>query len=141
VHRDQPRPDALADGYGFSLYSRRLVNLLGAFNIAADVFPVQMVDEDHRPLAELEYSVFHLVEPIVDAMDDEKSGWVDFDAGLPRLVLKDGGFEERSILMCDRSWIQLMRDDLHQKIKQLGITGFEFINPLDYRIGPYVSYK
>lgn len=131
-------PDNYLDSFGFSLYSERLVHLLSSFGVSSEVFPVTMVDTLGSVQHHLRYFVFHSLEGVLDAMDEEKSEWAgDHDLGIPRLVLNSESFEHRPIFLCNHIYVPLMRDDLKQEIRRQGITGFAFLAPERYRSGSY----
>jgi hypothetical protein len=137
VNPRHPHPDNYFQSAGFTLYSERLVDLLKEYGVKAEVFPVKMVDKAGSPLSSLKYFIFHLLEGVIDAIDVEKSSWIDDRTiGVPRLVLREG-FEPRPMFKCDRIFLRLMRDDLRQEIRQHGITGFAFLAPEHYRSGQY----
>lgn len=133
-----PRPDNYYESAGFSLYSEQLVDLMRSFGVRAEVFPVIMVDEEANTLPDLRYFIFHSLEGVLDAMDEEQSGWTgNRQMGIPRLVLDDAKFKHRPLFKCNHIYVQLMRDDLKQAIQRQGITGFDFLAPERYRSGSY----
>ncbi len=131
----------LVDNYatytGFSLFSKRLVDLVREFGVKFETFPVRMVDKGENELKDMEYYVFHLLEPNLDAMDKQKSKWVDFDKGIPILVLDLDNFEHRPMFVCNDVFLTLMRDDLRNEISRRGITGFSFLDPALYQSGEF----
>lgn len=140
VNSQYPHPDNYADGSGFTLNSKRLIDLFRSFDIRFESFPITMIDEQERALPHLDYYIFHSLEGVIDAMDEEKSEWLgDWKIGIPRLVLDEAKFELRPIFKCNHIYVQLMRDDLKQAIRQQGITGFDFLAPQRFRSGSYGS--
>jgi len=138
INPEHPHPDNYFQNAGFTLYSERLVQLMRSFDVKAEIFPVIMVDEQENPRHDLKYSVFHSLEGVQDAMDEEKSEWLgDLDIGVPRLVLDCRKFEHRPLFLCNHAFVPLMRDDLRQEIRREGITGFEFLQPERYHSGSY----
>jgi hypothetical protein len=133
-----PHPDNYFQNAGFTLYSERLVELMSSFGVKAEVFPITMVDKQNEGLPELQYFVFHSLEGVLQAMDEERSKWTgDHDVGVPRLILDETKFEHRPIFVCNHLYVPLMRDDLKQEIQRQGITGFAFLSPERYRSGSY----
>ena len=86
----------------------------------------------------LKYYVFHLLEGVLNCMDEEKSKWTgDFDIGIPGLVLNYGQFEQRPMFWCNHIYVPLMRDDVKNEFQKQQITGFEFLEPERYCCGEY----
>jgi hypothetical protein len=138
INPKHPHPDNYLDSFGFSLYSKRLVELMQSFGVRSEVFPATLVDKQGNVQSHLQYYVFHLLEGVLPAMDEEQSGWTgDHDIGIPRLVLDYGKFEHRPIFKCNHIYVHLMRDDLKQEIQRQGITGFGFLAPGRYRSGSF----
>ena len=69
-----PHPDNYFEGFGFSLYSERLAGLMRSYGVKSEAFPVTLVDKQGTPLPGLRYAVFHLMEGIFDAMDEQALG-------------------------------------------------------------------
>lgn len=138
INPTHPAPDNHLDSFGFALYSERLVELMDSFGVKFEVFPVTMVDKHRNIQDHLKYFIFHSLEGVLDAMDEERSGWTgDHDIGIPRLVLDYTKFEHRPIFKCNHIYVPLMRDDLKKEIQHQGITGFSFLKPERYRSGSY----
>lgn len=138
INPKHPHPDNYFESNGFTLHSKRLVDLMQSFDVKAEVFPVKMVDRDGNAQPGLEYFVFHSFEGVLEAMDEELSEWTgDGDVGIPRLVLDETKFQHRPIFLCNHIYIPLMRHDLKQEIQRQGITGFAFLAPEQYRSGSY----
>jgi hypothetical protein len=138
VNSKHPHPDNYFQGAGFELYSKRLVELMQAFNVKSEIFPATLVDSKGIVQSDLEYYVFHPLEGIIDAMDAEQSGWTgDRKSGVSQLVLDEARFEHRPIFLCKYIHLNLMRDDVKQEIQQQGITGFSFLAPERFRSGKY----
>lgn len=138
INPKHPAPDNYLDSFGFSLYSKRLVELMDSFGVKFESFPVKMVDERGRLQKHLKYFIFHSLEGVLDAMDEKRSEWRgDYDIGVPRLVLDYNRFEHRPIFKCNHIWVPLMRDDLKREIQEQGISGFSFLSPERYRSGRY----
>jgi hypothetical protein len=138
IDSQAPTPDNFSESFGFRLFSRRLIKLLHEFGVCFEAFPVTMIDKQGRALPYLDYSVFHLLEKNLDAMDEERSSWTgDFHVGILRLVLDLDKFEHRPLFWCDKVFVPLMRDDLKTEIQRRGITGFGFLLPERYRSGEY----
>lgn len=133
-----PHPDNYFESAGFTLFSQRLVHLMSAFDVKAEIFPIKMIDRKGALLAELAYSLFHSMESVQNAMDEHKSQWNgDRNVGIPTLVLDESKFEHRPIFVCDHIFVRLMRDDVKQEIVRQGITGFAFLHPTKYRSGGF----
>ncbi len=138
VDSRHPHPDHYFQSASFTLFSKRLVELVQSYGVKAEIFSVTMVDKQGNELPNLQYFVFHCLEGVLDAMDEAQSGWTgDYDVGISRLVLDYSRFESRPIFKCNHIYVQLMRDDLKQEIRRQGITGFEFLDPERYRSGSY----
>ena len=138
VDPKHPHPDNYFESFGFTLYSGRLVTLMASFGVKAEYFPVTVVDKAGTVQPHLEYYVFHSLEGVLDAMDEERSGWIgDGEAGVSRLVLRYGTFDRRPVFRCNHIYVSLMRDDLKQEISRQGITGLAFLDPERYRSGVY----
>jgi len=138
VDTRHPHPDNHFQSASFTLFSKRLVELMQSYGVKAEIFPVTIVDKQGKLLPDLCYYVFHCLEGVLPAMDEERSGWTgDPDVGIPHLVLKDDGFEHRPMFRCNHIYVPLMRDDLKLEIRRRGITGFAFLSPERYRSGSY----
>jgi hypothetical protein len=138
VNASHPHPDNYLDSFGFALYSKRLVELLQSYEIKSEIFGATMLDQEGNFLSNLTYFIFHLLEGVLDAMDEEKSGWTgDHEVGISHLVLDYDKFEHRPLFKCNHVYVSLMRDDLKQEIQRQGITGFAFLSPERYRSGSY----
>ena len=138
VNPKHPHPDNYFESAGFTLFSKRLVDLVQSFEVKAEVLPVAVVDKEGRAQSDLEYFVFHSLEGVLEAMDEEKSGWTgDHDTGIPRLVLDYASFEHRPIFLCNHIYVPLMRNDLKQAIEREQITGFGFLKAERYHSGSY----
>jgi hypothetical protein len=138
VNSKHPHPDNYADSVGFQLYSERLIKLMQSFEVRAEVFPVNMVGPSGESIPHLKYYIFHSLEGVLPAMDEEQSQWTgDWHVGIPRLVLDTGKFEHRPIFICNNIYVPLMRDDLKQSIQKEKITGFDFLRPENYKSGQY----
>lgn len=133
-----PYLDNYLDSFGFSLYSVQLVELLSSYGVKNEIFPATMMDMQGRPLSHLKYFIFHSLEGVLDAMDEEKSEWTgDHDRGIPRLALDYDKFEHRPIFKCNHIYVPLMRDDVKEAILSQGMTGFAFLTPERYRSGSF----
>lgn len=133
-----PHPDNYFQNAGFTLYSERLVDLMQTFDVKAEVLPVVMVDKHGAVLSSLNYFVFHVLEGVLNAMNEEASEWTgDRDAGVPRLVLDESRFEQRPLFYCNHLYVPLMRDDVKREIERRKITGFAFLAPEHFRSGGY----
>jgi len=138
INPKHPWPDNYLDSFGFSLYSERLVELMDSFGVKSEVFPVTLVDKHGTTQRHVRYFVFHSLEGVLDAMDEERSEWTgDYAIGIPRLVLDSARFPHRPIFKCNHIYVPLMRNDLKREIQQRGITGFDFLDPARYRSGSY----
>lgn len=106
------------------------------YEVKFEAFSVTLVDDAGAEQSHLKYYVFHSLEGILDAMDQEKSEWKgDRRLGVARLVLDYSKFEHRPLFVCKGIYEPLMRDDLKQEIQRLGITGFGFLTPEKYQSG------
>lgn len=131
-------PDWYADSHGFNLCSERLVELLQEFEVLAEYFPVTMVDQHGSELPKLKYYVFHCLEGVLNAMDEEKSGWTgDWQVGIPKLVVNLEQFSNRPMFTCNKLYVKLMRQDLKDAIRERNITGLGFLAPARYHCGEY----
>ncbi|MCL6429308.1 MAG: hypothetical protein K6V36_00430 [Anaerolineae bacterium] len=140
INPEHPQPDAYCENAGFTLYSRRLIDLLRSYGVRCEVFPATMIDAGGAVQPHLDYWVFHSLEGVLAAMDEERSLWRgDRDIGIPRLVLDYAKFEHRPIFTCNHIYVQLMRDDLKQELRSRGITGLDFLAPERFRSGIYGS--
>lgn len=136
VNPNFPHPDNYFESGGFSLFSKRLANLMQVFDVKAEYFPAIMVDRKGNILPDLDYVVFHLLEGIIPAMDDLQSGWTGSrEVGVQRLVLDYSKFSHRPLFICASVYLSLMHDDLKQAIQRQGITGFAFLEPEKYSSG------
>ncbi len=141
TYRVNPRdshPDNYFESSGFNLYSERLVGMLDSFGVRAESFPVKLVDKDGSQLSGLKYRIYHLLEVFIDALDREASGWSDeAGGGVARLVLDWGAFEPRPLFTCRGVYVNLMRDDVRQAIRDAGLTGFRWLDPALFHSGKY----
>lgn len=129
--------DNYVETNGFNLYSEKLVNLLKEFQVNCLTLPVKMVDPEKKELKEMKYYLFQFLDEPVEAMDEQKSHWTgEDDRGVDRLVLKKE-FDKKPLLLIDKLFVHLMRDDLKQEINKRGITGFGFLHPSKYKSGKY----
>jgi hypothetical protein len=136
VNPKHPHPDNYFNDVGFQLYSAYLVDLLQGFDVRAEAFPVMTIDKSGNELRNLTYFVYHPLEGVLPAMDEEKSGWTgDRDEGIQSLILDYSKFEPRPLFYCNHIYVPLMRDDLKRAIEQSGITGFDFFRPESYHTG------
>lgn len=133
-----PKPDLYFESFGLFLVSERLANLFKAFDVRAEYFPVTMVGPKGKVQIDLKYFVFHSLEGVLPAMEEEQSQWTgNYDIGIPRLILDLSKFEHRPLFLCDHLYLPLMRNDLKQSIQKNGITGFEFLDPRDFHSGQF----
>jgi len=138
VDPHHPHPDNYFQSASFTLFSDRLVQLMSTFGVKAEVFPVKLVDKRGQSLSDLKYFVFHSLEGVLNAMDEEKSGWNgDYDVGIPQLVLDYENFEHRPLFKCNHIYVPLMRNDVKEAILAQGMTGFAFLAPERYRSGSF----
>lgn len=138
VNPKHKHPDNYSNGTGFRLYSKRLIDLMKKFAVKFEYFPVTIVDKNGREQPDLAYYIFHSLEGIQDALDEEKSDWQGIpNLGVPRIILDDTKFDPRPIFICDKINITLMRDDLKQAIEKEKITGFEFFKAEEFATGRY----
>ena len=129
--------DNYPESKGFELYSKKLIGLMTDFNVKFEYFSARMVDEKGNELTNLEYYTFHLLEDLVDAMDEKKSEWKEEIRGIPRLVLDYSKFEHKPYFILNKIFIPLVREDLKNEIVKRKITGFGFLSPEKYRSGKY----
>lgn len=138
VNPRDPYPDNYFESSGFNLYSERLVALLGSFGARAESFPVRLVDKGGNELSEWRYRVYHSLEGVIDALDRDGSGWTgEPGGGVARLALAWGSFEPRPLFTCRGVYVNLMRDDVRQAIRDSGLTGFRWLDPALFRSGKY----
>lgn len=139
VNSKHPHPDSYFETHSFNLYSERLINLMGKWGVKFESFPVMMVDQNGQELSDLSYYIFHSLEGIIDAMDEDASEWQgdNINIGIPQLVLDYNKFEHRPLFICDKIFIPLMHDDLKKEISCHEITGFSFLSLEKFRSGTY----
>lgn len=140
INPDFPIMDNLYQGAGFRLYSQELIDIMNEFGVKSEVLPVKIVGLEGKVVTDFSHQLFHSLEGVQPAMDEEKSDWTgDFHTGVPKLVLDFSKFDNRPLLICNNIYVPLMRDDLKQAIEEKGITGFEFQDPADYKSGKFFS--
>ncbi len=124
---------------GFSLFSKRLVELVREFGVKFETFRVVMIDKEGNELPDMEYYAFHLLEPNWDVVDLEASGWDEEMLKAKQLVFKENIDYKPVMAVLDYLFLTVMRDDLKQEINKRGYTGFGFLHPKKYREGivPY----
>jgi len=138
INAKHPHPDNYFNSIGFQIYSERLINLFFSFDVKAEVFPVRMVDRAGKELPSLKYFIFHSLEGVLPAMDEEKSTWTgDRNVGIPQLVLDLDRFPHRPIFLCNHIYVPLIRDDVKQAIQRERIIGFDFLKPENYHSGEF----
>ncbi|TSC85285.1 MAG: hypothetical protein G01um101416_976 [Microgenomates group bacterium Gr01-1014_16] len=94
-------PDNYCDSFGFNLFSRRLVDLMREFGVRHESFLADMVDKTGRRLLNLEYYVAHFLGNM---------------------------FEPGPLMIDNKKYKLLMRNDMMEEILQRGISGFEFLS-------------
>lgn len=138
VRTQAPHPDLYPEWTGFSVCSHRLIRLMKEFGVYHESFPITMVDQHGNVQSQLDYGVFHCLEGVLPAMDEEGSEWSGADdIGIPRLLLDLAAFEHRPMFYCNHVFVPLMHDDLKQAIERVGITGIGFLRPENYISGRY----
>ena len=95
-----PHPDNYCDSFGFNLFSRRLTDLMREFGVKHETFMAEMMDNSGRRLFNLEYYVFHFLGDM---------------------------FKPGPVMVDDKTYKTLMRNDLMEQMLQRGISGFEFL--------------
>lgn len=138
INPKHPHPDNYVDSTGFTVYSERLINLLKPFNIKSEIFPIRLVDNQGNELLNLKYYIFHSMEGVLPAMDEEKSEWKgDRNVGIPRLVLDVTKIPLRPIFLCNNLYLPLMREDVKATLQKEKITGFNYLRLENYHSGEY----
>lgn len=138
VNPKHPFPDHYVENYGFSLYSARLVSLLESFQVKAETFPTRLVDSQGQEGSGQAYSVFHLLEGVLPAMDEQRSQWTgDANIGIPKLVINLEAFEHRPMFTLNHLFLPMIRDDVKKALQHEKITGFEFLRPEHYHSGKF----
>lgn len=138
INPKHSQPDNYFQSAGFMLFSERLVALMQAFGVKFESFPVTMLDKQGNLQPDLKYFVFHSLEGVLDALNEEASHWTgDYDTGVPRLVLDYTKFKQRPMFKCNHLYIPLLRDDLKHAIQEQGITGFDFLALDKYHSGNF----
>lgn len=94
-------PDNYCDSFGFSLFSRRLLDLMREFGVKHESFLAMMTDKAGNYLFSLEYYVCHFLGIM---------------------------FEHGPLMVDNKTYKLLMRNDLMEQILQRGISGFEFLS-------------
>ena len=136
INQKHPHPDNYIDDAGFQIYSERLVRIIRTFKVNAEYFPIGFVDESNKKVSNLRYFVFHILEGVLPAMDEKRSGWTgNREIGIKNLVLDYSVFEQRPMFICNNIYVPLMRNDLKTAIEEIGITGFIFSDPEKYHTG------
>ena len=95
-------PDNYCDSYGFNLFSRRLVDVMREYKVDNESFLAEMIDKDGRRLLDLEYYAFHFLGDM---------------------------FEPGPLMVDNKTYKTLMRNDMMDEILVRGISGFEFLSP------------
>lgn len=131
-------PDYYFESAGFTLFSERLIALMFSYDVKAEIFPVTLVDNQGAVQTHLSYYIFHILEGVLEAMDELRSEWTgDRDIGIPRLLLDYSRFEHRPMFLCNNIYVPLIRDDLKRAIQNQKLTGFRFLKPEQYHSGQY----
>lgn len=94
-------PDNYCDSFGFNLFSRRLVGLMREFGVKNETFLAEMTDKSGRRMFNLEYYVCHFLGDM---------------------------FKPGPVMVDDKTYKTLMRNDLMEEILKRGISGFEFLS-------------
>ena len=139
VNSKHPYPDNYYETAGFRLYSERLIDLLVSASTKCEIFPAVLVDTTGEEVTVHRYYVFHSLEGTIDAMDEIRSEWAGSrKTGVPRLIIRED-IVKRPLFVCDKIFVELMRNDLKESIRARSITGFDFLNPSRFRSGIYGS--
>lgn len=131
-------PDNYVGTHSFTLYSQRLIKLLEKYGVKFEKFPAEMVDKDNKELKNLKYFVFHFLEGVQDGIDQKASEYNEnTQPRIKELVLDFKKFEHRSIILLDKVYIPIMREDLKEEIVKDKITGFEFLSVDKYVLNQF----
>ena len=122
-------PDNYVGSHGFTLYSKRLIDLMEKYDTKFEKFPVKMVDKSKKELLGLEYFAFHLLEGVQDGIDEKASSFdKDNRPRIKKLILDYSKFDQKPLVLLDKVYIPLMREDLKDEIAKNQITGFGFLS-------------
>jgi len=122
-------PDNYVDSHGFTLYSNRLIDLMEKYSVKFEKFPVKMVDKSEKELSGLEYFIFHFLEDLQDGIDEKASSFNKYNMPrIKKLILDYSKFDHRPLVLLDKVYIPLMREDLKDEIVKNQITGFGFLS-------------
>ena len=136
INPNCPRPDAYCRSAGIDLFSRRLVEILGAAGVRFESFDIDLVDRRGLRVGESTHVAFHLSE-CDDAVNMDTSvfsGWLN--TGIEKLVLRSDFLESGKLLTRDRNQTNLVvaHETLKEKLQRAGITGLTFKPGSEYRI-------
>ena len=136
INPKRTRPDAYTATAAIDVFSRRLVELLGAAGIRFETFEIALVDRRGVSMGESTHVAFHLLEcdEAIDVDSTTFSGWRN--TGIDKLVLRNDFLESGKLLTRDRKQTNLViaHEKLKEKLHQAGITGLTFKPVSEYRI-------
>ncbi|MDD3648442.1 MAG: DUF4274 domain-containing protein [Candidatus Dojkabacteria bacterium] len=135
VNPKHPRPDNYKDSHGFTLYSKRLIDLMREFKVDSEYFPVKIVDREGNVLVDYDYYVFHPLMKTIDALDNAKTKWSgDRYEKHNGIYLDMSKLKDRPplFLLADM-YRPFMRNDLKEAIRKRGIAGFRFLHPIRHK--------
>lgn len=136
INPKRTRPDAYTATAAIDVFSRRLVELLGAEGIRFETFEIDLVDRRGVSMGESTHVAFHLLEcdEAIDMASTTFSGWRN--TGIDKLVLRNDFLESGKLLARDRKQTNLViaHEKLKEKLHQAGITGLSFKPVSEYRI-------
>lgn len=136
INPKRTRPDAYTATAAIDVFSRRLVELLGAEGVRFETFEIDLVDRRGMSTGESTHVAFHLLEcdEAIDMTSTTFSGRMN--TGIDKLVLRNDFLESGKLLTRDRNRINLViaHEKLKEKLHQAGITGLTFKPVSEYRI-------
>lgn len=140
IDKRWPTFDVYAVGYGRGgeLYSERTAEILEKFNVVVKRYPVKFVDKEGAQLDMPPYFLLKLVEPYLDALNEEASLFTGSRSiGIKRIILDGEKTNNEPIFVLKKLFCTLMRDDLVQEIFKEKITGFWFVEAENWHTGKY----
>lgn len=140
IDKRWPTYDVYAVGYGRGgeIYSERTVAIFEKFKVGLRKFPVKFIDKDGTPVDMPPYFLLKLVEPYLDALEDEASLFTgSYSIGVKRIILDGEKTNNEPIFVLKKLFCTLMRDDLVQEIFKEKITGFWFVEAENWHSGKF----
>lgn len=129
-------PDNYADSHGFSLFSKRLIDIIDKYEVEYEKFPIKVVDKNGKELNNLKYWVFHLLEEYQDGLNEKASGYNENELSrIKKLVLNYSKFDHKPLFYLKKVYFPMIREDLKNDLEENKISGFTFVSADDYN--PY----